>query len=127
MCSWFRKWHPLLWGDWLVLGLSLAMLVWLWGHLAPAGQARQCQIHQGGRLVGTYDLQQERRLVIKGRLGNSVVHIHGGRVRFEHAPCHNQYCVQQGWLTHAGQVALCLPNEVSIHLLGEAGFDSLSY
>lgn len=127
MRTWWNNLRLLLWGDWLVLALSIVLLFCLWAQFTPGGQAQKCQIRQAGRLLGTYDLQQERHISVSGRIGNSLIHIHQGRVRFEHAPCHNQYCVQQGWLNRAGQVALCLPNEVSIHLLGERGFDSLSY
>jgi len=36
--------------------------------------------------------------------------------------------VHQGWLSHAGQVAICLPNQISLELLAERKlYDSLSY
>lgn len=127
MRTWWNNLQPLLWGDWLVLALSLCLLVSLWSHSIAVGPAHKCQIRQGSHIIGTYDLQQERHIRVQGRMGTSVIHIHQGKVRFEHAPCHNQYCVQQGWLNRAGQVVLCLPNEISISLLGERGFDSLSY
>lgn len=127
MRTWWNNLRPLLWGDWLIVMLSVCLLVMLWSHSLPAGRAQKCQIRQGSQLIGTYDLQQERRVRIRGHMGDSVIHIHQGKVRFEHAPCHNQYCVQQGWLDRAGQVVLCLPNQISITLLGERSFDSLSY
>lgn len=127
MRNWLSKLRPLLWGDWLVLLLSLAITGWLWSDWGNYAHATKCQIRQGTHIIGTYDLMQDRHITVKGAIGNSVIHIHQGKVRFEHAPCHNQYCVQQGWLRRAGQVVLCLPNQVSIVLLGESGFDSLSY
>jgi hypothetical protein len=36
--------------------------------------------------------------------------------------------VRQGWLTQAGEVAICLPNQVSLELIGSTKrYDSLSY
>ena len=73
-------------------------------------------------------VDQERTLDIHGPLGNSRIVIQHGQVRFEHSPCTNQYCVHQGWLKRAGQVAICLPNQVSLELLGaKRAYDSLNY
>ncbi|MEQ1673721.1 MAG: NusG domain II-containing protein, partial [Candidatus Nitrotoga sp.] len=37
-------------------------------------------------------------------------------------------CVQQGWLKQAGEIALCLPNQVSVELSnGKSSYDSLNY
>lgn len=127
MHKWWSNLRTLLWGDWLVLALCLALVGWSWHHGGQYTQASKCQIRQGRHIVGTYDLNQDRHITVQGPIGRSVIHIHAGKVRFEHAPCHTQYCVQQGWLNRAGQVALCLPNQVSITLLGKRGFDSLNY
>ncbi len=127
MQHWFHNLKGLLWGDWLVLALCILLVACLWRQGGKVLQAHTFEVRRGQHVVGVYDLNQERHLSIRGAIGTSDIHVHAGKVRFAHAPCHNQYCVQQGWLSHAGQVALCLPNQVSIVLLGEPGFDSLSY
>lgn len=79
-------------------------------------------------MLGEYSLMQTKTLKVAGRLGNAVIEIQQGKVRFKHSPCHNQYCVHQGWLSHANQAAICIPNQISIELIGaKAAFDSLSY
>lgn len=71
---------------------------------------------------------QNKTLKVAGTLGHAVIEIQQGKVRFKHSPCHNQYCVHQGWLTRASQTAICIPNQISIELIGaEAAFDSLNY
>lgn len=96
----------------------------LW-QLEPANKLR---IRQGNTVYATLSLDQNRTLEISGPLGVSRVSIEHGRVRFEQSPCNNQYCVHQGWLSKAGQVAACLPNRVSIELLGvNKLYDSLNY
>ena len=67
-------------------------------------------------------------LACQGPLGDSRVVIAHGKARFLSAPCSNQYCVHQGWLSKVGQVAVCLPNQVSLELLGGSKpYDSLNY
>lgn len=114
-------------GDWLIIGVSIGLIALCWPMAQTLGQAQKCQIRQGSRIVGIYDLNQTRQIRVQGAIGVSVVQIQSGKVRIMTAPCHHQYCVQQGWLSHPGQIALCLPNQVSVTLLGARGFDSLAY
>lgn len=97
-------------------------------HFWVSAPASQFKIRQGNHIVGTFDLNQNRELHIKGVLGESLISIQNGRVRFKQSPCNNQYCVHQGWLSHAGQVAICLPNQISLQLMGaKSAYDSLNY
>lgn len=117
----------LLQGDWIVLALGMVMVAWLYAflwHTEPAGKVR---IRTGDTIFATYSLNQERTVEVSGPIGISRIVIHNHQARFESSPCHNQYCVHQGWLTRAGQVAVCLPNRVSLELVGEKGYDSLNY
>ncbi len=115
-------------GDWFVIAVSLVLIVMLFQSLWHGERAAKLRIRQGDNIYATLSLDQERTLNIHGPLGDSRIVIHQGQVRFEHSPCRNQYCVHQGWLKRAGQVAICLPNQVSLELLGgEKTYDSLNY
>lgn len=90
--------------------------------------ASQLKIRQASQVIGIFDLNQSRELHIKGALGESHISIQNGQVRFKQSPCRNQYCVHQGWLSRAGQVAICLPNQISLQLMGaKSTYDSLNY
>ena len=114
-------------GDWVIFALGLSLVIWLflsiWSN-EPAGKVR---IRSGDRVYATLSLNQRRTLQVPGALGVSIIVIDNGQVRFEESPCRNKYCVHQGWLHKAGQVAICLPNHVSVELLGTKSYDSLNY
>ena len=115
-------------GDWLVIIVSLLLVIMLFKTLWHGEHAARLQIRQGNNIYATLSLDQERTLDIHGPLGDSRIVVHHGQARFEHSPCANQYCVHQGWLSRAGQVAICLPNQVSLELLGnKKPYDSLTY
>jgi len=122
-----REGAPLL-GDWLVIIVSAVAVTVLFITLWTNTPASQLQIRQGDKVIGTYDLNQTRTLHLHGALGDSHISIEQGKVRFKQSPCTNQYCVHQGWLNRAGQVAVCLPNQISLQLIGEdKPYDSLNY
>ena len=90
--------------------------------------ASKLKIRQGNQVIGTYDLNQTRELTIHGNLGDALITISQGKVRFKQSPCNNQYCMHQGWLSHAGQIAICIPNQISLQLMGaKTSYDSLNY
>jgi hypothetical protein len=115
-------------GDWLFILLSLVAIFVLFQQFWHLEQASTLKIRQGNSIVGTFDLNQSRELHIKGPLGESLIVIEHGQARFKRSPCNSQYCVHQGWLSHAGQVAICIPNQISLQLLGKkSSYDSLNY
>jgi hypothetical protein len=115
-------------GDWLVIIASVVAVIFMFQQFWSNEQASKLKIRQGNQFIGTYDLNQTRELKIHGALGDSLISIQAGKVRFRQSPCNNQYCVHQGWLSRAGQVAICIPNQISLQLMGaKSSYDSLNY
>ncbi|MDI1298849.1 NusG domain II-containing protein [Methylotenera sp.] len=120
--------QELLAGDWLVLIVSTLCVIYLFQTLWTNEHATKVQIRLGDQVYATYSLNQQREIYVHGKLGDATISIAQGKARFAKSPCHTQYCVHQGWLTHAGQAAICLPNQISLELLGEKKpYDTLNY
>ncbi len=115
-------------GDWLVLIASTLCVIYSFQTLWTNEHAAKVQIRLGDKIYATYSLNQQREIHVHGKLGDATISIAQGKARFSKSPCHTQYCVHQGWLTHAGQAAICLPNQISLELLGETKpYDTLNY
>lgn len=48
-----------------------------------------------------------------------TIQAENGKIRFFHADCPDQVCVQTGWINRPGQIAVCLPAGVIIKIEGE--------
>lgn len=115
-------------GDWLVILASMIAIVVLFLTQWQMAPATKVQVRVADKIYATYSLNLVRNIEVQGTVGKTTLQISQGRARFLHAPCHQQYCVRQAWLTRAGQVAICLPNQVSLELIGEKKlYDSLNY
>lgn len=108
-------------GGVLVCGYSL---VALW----QGGRPDAAIVRAGGKVVAEVDLKSARIIDVPGPIGTTRIEIQPGRARVAADPGPRQYCVRQGWLTQAGAVAICAPNEVSLSLSGRGtDYDSLNY
>jgi hypothetical protein len=123
----YQSTKPLI-GDYVVIITCLIAVIFMFVQFWSFAPASKLKIRLGNNIIGTYDLNQTRELAIKGPIGISNISINQGKVRFKQSPCKSQYCVHQGWLSHAGQVAICLPNQISLQLMGaKSSYDSLNY
>ena len=111
-----------------MLLLGALLTAWLAANLWPGTQAQKVVIRSSGQLVAEARLDQSQRIRVPGPLGESIVEIQAGRARVLADPSPRQLCVKHGWLERAGDIALCLPNQLSVELTGLARrFDGLNY
>ena len=64
---------------------------------------------------------------VAGPLGITRIEIREGQVRVLSSPCPLKLCQRAGWIGAAGEMIVCLPNEVVVRLPGRRrGVDALS-
>ena len=115
-------------GDWLVLLLGTLFTVWLAESVWQGGVANKAIIRSGGKTFREVSLMRDQTIDVPGPLGTSIIAIRDKQVRVASDPSPRQYCVHQGWMKQAGEIAICLPNQVSVELAGGAKqYDSLNY
>ncbi|MDD2722076.1 MAG: NusG domain II-containing protein [Gallionella sp.] len=115
-------------GDWLTMLLGACCVVLLALHLWSGELADKAVIRSGGKIFQTVPLSHNQHIEVPGPLGISLIIIENRKARIASDPSPRQYCVRQGWLQQAGEIALCLPNQVSVELVGsQKRYDSLNY
>lgn len=120
--------HHLKYGDWLVLAFGVIAVGWLFAALWQGQATDKVIIRSGGKIVVEASLALNQTFAVAGPLGTTLVSVQNHRARVASDPSPRQYCVMQGWLARAGEVAICLPNQVSVELAGpEKLYDSLNY
>jgi hypothetical protein len=115
--------------DWLlvviVAGCLPVLYHWLW---QPAGPARWVEIQSGDAPSRVVTLSPDRQFEAPGPLGESRIETRDGQARFVSSPCTGKVCIHTGWLEQPGEVAACLPNRISIRMLGRnPAFDALNF
>ena len=105
-------------------GAVAALAVSAWS----GGAGDTVVIRAAGKVVETATLARARTFAVPGPLGTTQVEIAPGRARVAADPSPRQLCVKQGWLSRAGEAALCLPNQVSVEIRGrDPAYDTLGY
>ncbi|MBI5919815.1 MAG: NusG domain II-containing protein [Nitrosomonadales bacterium] len=115
-------------GDWLTILAGGLFTAWLVMVSWNGGAADRAIIRSGGKVFREVPLSPDQTISVPGPLGISTITIHDRQARISADPSPRQYCVRQGWLKQAGEIALCLPNEISVELAGRSkNYDSLNY
>ncbi len=108
----------------LLLAVNAALYARFWQAPTPA---QAVEIRGPDGFLQRVPLTVNRDLRVPGRNGDSVLRIEGGQIRFIDSPCRNRICIHSGWHRHAGATAACVPNGVSIRLIGTEAIDGVAY
>lgn len=116
-------------GDAVVIAFFLALsMVALMSLGGSGGRAERVEIEVSGRRVLSLPRSEEGLRRVDGPLGSTAVEIREGRVRILSSPCPLKLCQRAGWIGSAGEMIVCLPNEVVVRIPGKApgGVDAVS-
>jgi len=95
-----------------------------------SGNGKIAVIRQNNIIIKTIDLdklKESQEIKIDGDFHNTIL-LENGRIRFEDADCPDLVCVKTGWLDKNGQMAVCLPNKVSVKIEGsDEGLDGVAF
>ena len=118
-------WRP---GDILVIALVLAMIGGFAAGIYSGASVDRVRILRGENGASTYPAWDSRILNVSGPLGETRIEISDGTARIVASPCQQKICINRGWLSHAGETVACLPNRISVTLLGDdPRFDAMNF
>lgn len=116
-------------GDALVLSIAIMLLVVVFATFWRSdGRGAEVVVLVDGQRWARLNLFQDQDIHAPGPLGESHIQVRDGQVRFIDSPCPNKLCVHTGWLNQGGEGATCLPNRVSLQIMGsDPRFDSINF
>lgn len=95
----------------LAVSLILLLLVFL---LSSGGE--YVKVSVDGKDVGIYSLSTNAEIEING--GTNILKIEGGKAYVISANCPDHICMNAGKISKVGQSIICLPNKVTITVIG---------
>ena len=109
-------WRLLTRWDKLLVGLILVVIISTLSAPGPDRQPGPLQVDTAQGRQPSLDLQHDQELVLEGPLGNTRIRVRGGRAEIIASACTNKICLFFGRLERPGEMAVCLPNRVSIRV-----------
>lgn len=84
--------------------------------LGSAVDARTAVIQDADGNTFAMPLSKDDVLTVTSSAGTNVIEVQSGKVRVSEADCPNQDCVDQGWISNAGQQIVCLPHKLVVNI-----------
>lgn len=105
--------------------ILLVLVVVLLTRPTPANQATAAKLYEDNDVIYEIDFPCEAGMhEIKGHPGFVLEVNDKNWVRVAKSPCHDQICVNTGWLKHPGEQAICLPLKLTLQLEGQESGNS---
>jgi hypothetical protein len=119
-------------GDYVVLAAcALALPVLFLRYGLPGSTGTQARITVGNTVYAQVPLSRTHVYRVPGTLGISEIEVRDGQIRFNSSPCQGQQCVHSGWAKRGGEFIACVPNRVSVSVLGQGAggdyYDSINF
>ena len=74
-----------------------------------------CELYIDNKLHTYIDLAQNKEIKVPGR--EIVLTVKNNSIAFTESDCPDKICIKSGFLSHPGQIAVCLPNRVNIKIV----------
>jgi hypothetical protein len=106
------------WGDRaLVVLLAAASLAGI-ALAGPSPAATTATVRVDGRVAARLPLAADRRLAVRGPLGETEIVVERGAARIVASPCRRKVCVGMGRAARRGDLLVCVPNHVVVEVDG---------
>ena len=107
---------------WIILFGVLIALSALAIFFMRAPEATHAQVFRNGVLIETIDLSALNETIDitlgKGSYNIIIIQAESGRIRISEADCFLGLCMRQGWRDTGIMPIICLPNRVTVRLIG---------
>jgi len=107
------RFRPLKIGDILIIIFFLFFIFFL-----PKKQGEKVIISVDKTINFVYPLNQNKEIIVNGKIGPAKVEIRDGKVRILNSPCPLKICENKGWISKKGDFIICVPNRVIIKIEG---------
>jgi hypothetical protein len=99
----------------VIVLFSIAAILWNWSGDSKNGKhGGMVAVHHKGKLLERVGLEKDTIVVLPD--GQMKIQVKDSRVRVAWSDCPNQLCVNRGWIKTAGEIIVCVPNEVLIEI-----------
>ncbi len=103
----------------IVAIVVVALVAYAATGMLGGGDARTAVIQDADGETRTMSLACDGTLTVNSSAGMNMIEVHAGKVRVIEADCPNQDCVEQGWVSEAGQQIICLPHKLVVTVTDE--------
>ena len=110
--------------DLILIAVCLFVSLALWAAVSFTKKPGETVVVTvAGEEFGRYSLSEEREVVIETENGKNVLTIKDGYADIVDATCPDGLCERQRKINESGETLVCLPNKVTVTVIGGDGVD----
>lgn len=100
--------------------IAINVLIIIYGSFNTVDKGQKiAYVYSNNKLVGEYTITDnyETEFKVEAGSGNyNTIHIEDGKVWIHDATCPDKICLNQGKISHDGELIVCLPNKLLVQI-----------
>ena len=115
-------------GDIVFISICFGIILFSFFQMINLPRGEYIKIEDGTRKVFVFSLESNVEKKIGGPLGDTIIVIQNNKARIQSSPCNKKYCIHQGWINKINETIVCIPNKISLSIIGKTpNYDSINY
>jgi hypothetical protein len=113
----------------LIIIIAILALILIMELMLTKNYASVVVVRSDGNIVKTVSLNKNMVFEVKSNEGHLFVEIKNRKVRVINSTCKDKLCEKEGWIEKPGESIICLPNRISITIIGKKkdNVDTITY
>ncbi len=104
-------------GDYFIIGIILIVIIlFLKVFKFVQDSGHLCTISVDNKKIYQLSLSENKEISVLGPIGETKVKVENGSIRITEAPCEQKICQKMGKISHSGEIIVCIPNKIIIHV-----------
>jgi hypothetical protein len=85
------------------------------------------EVYYKDEIILNVDLSIDGEYVVDGELGDVILEVKDNKIRVKRENSPRNICSKEGFIGDSSRVLICLPNKITIKIVGESDIDGVVY
>lgn len=104
-------------GDYFIIGIIILIIIlFLTVFKFLQDRGHLCTVSVGGKEIYRLSLSENKEISVQGPIGETKMKVANGSICITEAPCKQKICKKMGKISHSGEIIVCIPNKIIIHV-----------
>ena len=90
-------------------------------------EGTRAEVYYKNELILSIDLNIDKEYIVDGELGDVVLEVKDKKIRVKKENSPKNICSKEGYISDSTRTLICLPNKITVKIVGKSEIDGVVY